>query len=175
MVVSPPCAFDQEFLDDLPYDPEVLLFDRLLELDAEHNRVRCRMVTHENLPLTASQRTHPVCHPRHVSGGLILHATGMLGFVHAYYLLGLRFRDGWVGYGTHVHRAVFRQMISPGDPVQATLVANRARMGKQRHFIRYKLEFRREGKLCYEGDQSAVWIRGNRQEIGARPTPAGSA
>jgi hypothetical protein len=32
-----------------------------------------------------------------VSGGLILHLTGIAGIAHAYYVLGLRHRDGWIG------------------------------------------------------------------------------
>ena len=159
MSVSFPTSFDQAFLDDLPYEPGVLLFDQLLEVDREQSLVRCRMATHADLPLTRSQRVHPVCHPRHINGGLILHATGMLGFVHAYHVLDLRFADGWVGYGTHVHRAVFRRMILPGDHVEASCRATRARLGKDRHFIRYRLEFSSEGALCYEGQQSAVWVR----------------
>ncbi|MBW2523891.1 MAG: hypothetical protein JRI23_06945 [Deltaproteobacteria bacterium] len=162
-----PTEFEQAFLDDLPYDPEVLLFDRLLEVDREQSLVRCRMATRADLPLTRSQRIHPVVHPRHINGGLILHATGMLGFVHAYHVLDLRFADGWVGYGTHVHRGIFRRMILPGDAVQASCQATRARMGKDRHFIRYRLEFRSDEGLCYEGDQSAVWVRSDRGSVEA--------
>ena len=29
----------------------------------------------------------------------MVHLTGMLGFMHAYYVLGLRHADGWIGYG----------------------------------------------------------------------------
>ena len=46
-------------------------------------------------PLTRAQRAHPVFHPRHVSGGLMVHMTGMVAFVHAYYVLDLRHADGW--------------------------------------------------------------------------------
>ena len=88
----------------------------------------------------------------------MVHATGMLGFVHAYYLLGLRHRDGWIGYGTNLERVVFRKLVAPGEPIFATCTAVRQRLGKTRHFIRYRLEFTHEGKLCYEGDQKAVWI-----------------
>src|SRR4051794_28786254 len=35
--------FDAAFLADLPYDPEVLLFDGLLLVDAEQSRVQCSM------------------------------------------------------------------------------------------------------------------------------------
>jgi hypothetical protein len=159
MLPRTPCAFDRELLDDLSYEPEVLLFDQLLELNEAQSLVRCRMPAHADLPLTRSQRAHPIRHPRHVNGGVIIHATGMIGFVHAYFLLGLRHRDGWVGYGTHIHRAVFRRMIVPGPPAEASCRATRVRKGKTRYFVRYALEFRQEGALCYQGDQSAVWLR----------------
>ena len=89
----------------------------------------------------------------------MVHATGMLGFVHAYHLLGLRHHEGWIGYGTHLHSAVFRKLVEPGAPIDATCVATRTRLGKVRHFVRYSFEFRHEGQLCYEGDQTAVWLR----------------
>jgi hypothetical protein len=151
--------FEQAFLDDLPYHPDVLLFDRLLEVDRDKSLVRCSWPTHDELPLTRKQRAHELRHPRHVAGGLMVHATGMLGFVHAYYLLGLRHHEGWVGYGTHIHRVVFRKLVSPGKPIDATCRAIRQRIGKERHFLRYEFEFRHEGELCYEGEQSAFWTR----------------
>jgi hypothetical protein len=149
---------DAEFMADLPYDPEVLFFDELLEIDRAKSRIRCRMPTDRPMPFVASQRVHPVLHPRHVAGAVMVHATGMLGFVHAYYLLGLRHGDGWIGYGTHIHRVVFRKLVPPGEPIEAVCEATRARLGKSRHFIRYRFEYRHQGDVCYEGDQSAVWM-----------------
>jgi hypothetical protein len=154
-----PCSFDRDFLDDSPYDPSVLLLDRLLELDPQRSMVRCRMPTWPSDPFTLAQRTHPVRHPAHVSGAAILQATASLGFVHAYYLLGLRHREGWIGYGTHIHRAVFRRLITPGVPVEATCIATRIRPDDDRYAVRYRFDFRAEGRRCYEGDQSAFWLR----------------
>ncbi len=172
MTALPPpgSSFDETFLADLPYSPEVLFFDRILEIDAEKSLVRCRMPTDVPLPLTTSQRAHPLRHPQHVAGAVMVHATGMLGFVHAYYLLGVRHADGWIGYGTHIHRVVFRKLVAPGSPIEATCIATRKRIGKTRHILRYSFEFRHEGAVCYEGDQSAVWIN-----TVAEGTPAESA
>jgi hypothetical protein len=153
-----PHRFDAEFLADLPYDPSVLFFDELTEIDPARGLVRCRMPTDVPMPFVDAQRAHPALHPRHVAGAVMVHATGMLGFVHAYYLLGLRHRDGWIGYGTHIHRVVFRKLVSPGIPIDATCIATRSRLGKRRHMIRYSFEFRHEGAVCYEGDQTAVWM-----------------
>lgn len=153
-----PRAFDEAFLADLPYSPEVLFFDAILAMDADKRSVVCRMPTNVALPLTSAQRAHPKRHPRHVAGAVMVHATGMLGFVHAYHLLGLRHHQGWVGYGTHIHRVVFRKLVEPGTPIEASCVATKMRLGKVRHFIRYEFEFRHEGSVCYEGEQSAVWL-----------------
>lgn len=169
-----PAEFDAEFLADCPYDPtQVFFFDKILELDREKKRVVCSMPTHDELPITRAQRAHPVRHPRHVAGAIMIHATGMLGFVHAYYMLGLRHRDGWIGYGTHIHRVVFRKLVPPGEPIVATLDVTRQRLGKSRHFIRYAFEFRHQGDVCYEGDQTAVWM--NVHEASASPTEGPTA
>lgn len=157
--MTSPSDFEQAFLDDLPYDPAVLLFDQLLEVDREKSRVVCRMPTERALPFTSHQRAHAVRHPRHVAGAALIHATGMLGFVHAYYVLGLRHADGWIGYGTHIHSAAFRKLVPPGSPIECAGRATRVRLGRSRHVIRYEFEFRHEGELCYEGDQTAIWSR----------------
>jgi 3-hydroxymyristoyl/3-hydroxydecanoyl-(acyl carrier protein) dehydratase len=158
---GPTPRFDDQFLADLPYDPEVLLFDELLEVDREASRVRCRMPTLETLPFTRSQRAHPVRHPRHVAGAVMIHATGMLGFIHAYYVLGLRHGEGWVGYGTNIHDAKFRKLVPPGTPIEATCTALKVRSGKSRHVTRYEFRFEHEGELCYEGEQTAIWMNVN--------------
>jgi len=154
-----PRPFDQEFLDDLPYDPGLLLFDELLEIDEELSRVRCKWRTSGREPITNAQRNHPLRHPAHVSGALMVHATGMLGFVHAYYLLGLRHRDGWIGYGTHMQRAVFRKLVPPVEVIIASCHSTRLRLGQSRHFVRYAFDLRHQGERCYQSEQSAMWLR----------------
>lgn len=151
--------FSAEFLADLPYEPAVLLFDRLLEVDKERSYVRCRMPTTGPIPFMDRQRAHDVFHPSHVAGAAMIHATGMLGFIHAYYVLGMRHRNGWIGYGTHIHKAVFRKLVPPGTPIEAACRATKLRLGKARHVIRYDFEFKHEGQVCYEGDQTAMWMK----------------
>lgn len=150
---------DAEFMADLPYDPEALFVEELVEIDREQSLVRCRVPTYDDMLLTRSQRVDPIRHPRHVAGAVLVHVTGMLGFVHAYHILGLRHKDGWIGYGTHIHKAVFRKLVTPGAPIETVCRATRVRSGKVRHFVRYSFEFRHEGALCYEGDQTAVWLK----------------
>ncbi len=150
---------DPAFLADLPYGPDVLFFDTLLELDREKSTIRCSMPTDQPMPFTSSQRAHPTLHPSHVAGAVMVHATGMLGFIHLYYALDYRHRDGWIGYGTHIHKVVFRKLVPPGAPIEALCVATKQRLGKTRHVIRYSFEFRHEGAICYEGDQTAMWFK----------------
>jgi hypothetical protein len=75
---------DPDFVADCPYGPGGLLLDDILSVDKERGHIVARMLTHDDLPLTREQRAHPVRHPHHVSGGLIVHMTGLIGFVHAY-------------------------------------------------------------------------------------------
>ena len=150
---------DAAFLADLPYDPEVLFFDELLEIDAETSRVRCRMPTDQPMPFVGAQRAHPVLHPRHVAGAVMVHATGMLGFIHAYYLLGLRHKEGWIGYGTHIHEGRFRRMGEIGAPMELECQATRIRRIAGSIVGRYRFVFTQGGDVIYEGDQTALWTR----------------
>src|SRR5258707_15889858 len=132
---------DPEFVADCPYGPGGLLIDELLLVDAERSLVRARMPTFDELPLTREQRAHPVRHPRHVAGGLMVHMTGMLGFVHAYYVLGLRHADGWVGYGAKIHSARFKALAPPGEPLILECRAKQMRRGDTSVFARYEFAF----------------------------------
>ncbi len=152
-------ALDPEFVADCPYGPGGLLIDDILEIDAENGRVVARMPTHDDLPLTREQRAHPVRHPRHVSGGLMVHMTGMVGFVHAYYVLGLRHSDGWVGYGGRIHLAKFLALASPGEPLVLDCKAKQTRKMQKSVFCRYDFVFTQGSTRIYEGDQSAMWMR----------------
>jgi hypothetical protein len=159
-----PGPFDPRFLDDLPYDPEALFLDRIESVDEARSEIVCRMPTDRSLPLTASQRVHEVRHPRHVAGALMVHVTGMLGFVHAYHLEGLRHAEGWVGYGTHIHKATFRKLVPPGSPLLCACRQVKVRRGKGRFFSTYAFAFHHEGELAYESEQSAMWLRPEAKE-----------
>jgi hypothetical protein len=98
-------------------------------------------------------------HFGHVSGGLMVHMTGMVAFVHAYYLYGLRHADGWVGYGAKIHSARFRALAPPGEPMHLECKATQARRTPTSVFARYSFRFTHGKTLVYEGDQSALWTR----------------
>jgi len=150
---------DPEFAADCPYAPGGLLLDEIVEIDAQNHRVVGRMPTSDELPLTREQRAHPVRHPRHVSGGLMVHMTGMIAFAHAYYVLGLRHADGWVGYGAKIHSARFRALAPPGEPMLLECKALQMRRGERSVFARYAFRFTQQERLVYEGDQSALWTK----------------
>ncbi len=150
---------DPAFAADCPYAPGAQLLDEIVAIDRETSTIVARMLPTEELPITRDQRVHPERHPRHVSGGLMIHATGILGFAHAYYLLELRHGDGWIGYGTHIHQARFRRMGKMNEPIELSCKATNVRRIKGTIVARYEFAFRQSGELIYEGDQTALWTR----------------
>jgi hypothetical protein len=150
---------DPAFVADCPYGPEGLLIDALLRVDRDASLVVARMPTHDDLPLTREQRAHPVRHPRHVSGGLMVHMTGMVAFLHAYYVLDLRHADGWIGYGGRIHSARFKALARPGEPMELECKATQVRQTPKSVLGRYDFRFHQAGVLVYEGDQTALWSK----------------
>jgi hypothetical protein len=152
-------SLDPAFLEDCPYAPEALLIDEIVEVNRGESMVRVRMPAHAELPLTRAQKVHPVRHPQHVSGGLMVHMTGMVGFVHAYYVLDLRHREGWIGYGVKIHHARFHTLAGMGEPILIKGWTTQMRRGTKNILARYSFEFTQGDKLVYEGDQTAMWTR----------------
>lgn len=150
---------DPEFIADCLYGPEAQLIDEVVSVDKEASRVVVRMPTHEKLPLTEHQRVHPTRHPRHVSGGLMVHMTGVVGFAHAFYVWDLRAKDGWTGYGVRIYSARFHNLAVPGEPLFLDCKCVHARKGEKQILGRYEIEFRQKDKLVYQGDQVALWTR----------------
>jgi hypothetical protein len=151
---------EPEFLEDCFYGPDAVLIDEILSVDRELGVVRARMPTDDRMPLTRDQRGDPRLHPRHVAGALLVHATGILGFVHAYYVLDLRHADGWVGFGTHIHSARFRALCTIGEPLIAECRQLSVRRLVGNLFARYAFRFTQGENVVYESEQSAVWRRG---------------
>ena len=152
-------GLDPAFIADCPFGPGGLLIDELLEVNVEQSMVRVRMPANSDLPLTREQRNHPVLHPPHVSGGLMVHMTGMVGFVHAYYVFNLRHADGWVGYGVRIHHARFHNLAATDVPLVLKGWTTHARKSPAKILARYQFEFTQGAKLIYEGDQTALWTR----------------
>lgn len=162
--LSSPMPLDPAFVADCPYGPGGLLLDAIVAIDAEKNYVAATMPTHADLPLTREQRAHPVFHPRHVSGGLMVHMTGMVAFVHSYYVLGLRHGEGWIGYGGRIHSAKFKALARPGPSLLLECTAKQMRKTPKQVLARYEFRFTQEGTLVYEGDQTALWMKLERED-----------
>jgi hypothetical protein len=154
------CAvpLDAGFLADCPYQPEAVLLDEIVAIDKERGLVRARMFTRADLPLTRFQRVDPVRHPHHVNGGLLVHLTGMLGFVHAYHVLGLRYREGWIGVGALIHKARYPNMALIGKPLELLLKATNVREGNKKKVVSYDFLFTQDGNTVYESNQTAMWM-----------------
>jgi len=125
--------FTQAFIDDLPTD--------------------------QTFPLTTAQRGPTNVHPRHVAGGILVHITGMMGWAHAYHLPGLRHKDGWLGYGTHIHTATFRKLVTLGPPVMCTANQKKARKISGKIFSTYQLKYEQSGEEVFVSEQSAIWLQ----------------
>ena len=152
-----PQPIDPEFVADCPYGPGGLLIDEITRIDKAESLVIARMPTHDELPLTREQRAHPTRHPRHVSGGLMVHMTGMVALAHAYYVLGLKHADGWIGYGGRIHSARFKALARPGRPLALECRATQLRQTPTSCLGRYAFRFLQDDALVYEGDQTALW------------------
>ena len=150
---------DPAFIADCPYEPAAILIDDIVSRDPATSTIVANLITHDDLPLTAAQRAHPVRHPRHVAGGLMVHLTGILGFVHAYHLLDLRHADGWIGYGTHIHAGRFRRMGKIGPPMLLSCQALQVRKIRGVIVARYKFLFTQEGESIYEAEHSAIFTQ----------------
>lgn len=152
-------ALDPAFVADCPYGPGALLIDDIVRVDREASTIVARMPTHPELPITRDQRSHPERHPLHVSGGLMIHATGIVGFAHAYYVMDLRHADGWIGYGTHIHEGRFKKMGKVGPALLLTCSATNVRKIRGAIVARYTMRFEQDGDVVYEGEQSAIFTR----------------
>lgn len=150
---------DEALVADCPYGPEGIFIDEILEVDVAQRRVVARMPTCEELPLTRAQRVHPVRHPRHVAAGLMVHVTGIMGYLHLYLVEGLRHRDGWSGFGVRIHEARFSRVAHVGPPLELSVECAGSRRVGERLFSRYRFQFRQEGELFYRSEQSAVWSK----------------
>jgi len=162
-VVAFPAALAEQarhFLSTTPYDPRALLVGAVLAVEPSPGRVLARMDTTQPLPFVDAQRGPPEVHPRHVNGGVMVHMTGMLGLLHAYFVLGLRFDQGWIGFGGRIHRAEFRALARVGPPLDLELRETRRREGADRCVVRYDFIFSQGDVRCYVGDQTATWLRG---------------
>lgn len=148
----------EAFLASSLYEPEAFLIDEVARLDREERVVEARMDTTRPLAYTALQRPSET-HPAHVAAPELLMLTGNLGFLHAWFIHGCRFDDGWAGFGNRIHRADFKKLARLGPPLELLSRETRTRAGEKRLVMRMEFEFTQEGQRVYAGDQSAMFFR----------------
>jgi 3-hydroxymyristoyl/3-hydroxydecanoyl-(acyl carrier protein) dehydratase len=73
-----------------------------------------------------------------------------------------------VGYGARIDRAKFVALAPPGEPLVLSCRATQIRKGAQRTLGKYAFQFEQAGKLVYESEQTALWVRvtGDEQPVG---------
>ena len=99
----------------------------------------------------------------------MVHMTGMVGFVHAYYVLGLKHKDGWIGYGGRIYDA---QVPRPRQAGRAAHPRGQGHAGPpQRERASSpgtSSEFFQGETLVYTGEQSAMWMRVAKDAVSVR-------
>jgi hypothetical protein len=149
----------QRFLDTFLYREEAVLVDEITELDAEARRIVGLLESTRTLPFAECQRVSQG-HPAHVSAAELLMATGSLGCLHAYLFHGCRWDEGWAGFGNRIHRADFKRLAAIGPPIRLESRESRTRVGPNRIVIRFEFRFHQDDDLVYQGDQSAMFVKG---------------
>ncbi len=148
----------QGFLDTFLYTEQAVLIDEIVALDREQSRIEALLDTTRPLPFAACQRTSE-SHPGHVSGAELLMVTGALGCLHAWFFHGVRWSEGWAGFGNRVHRADFKRLARLGPPIRLESRETRTRARESRVVLRYEFRFTQGEELVYHGDQSAMFVR----------------
>jgi hypothetical protein len=151
-------ALPDDFAAESMYDAEQWFIHDLLEVDREGGRLVGSLDTTRIGPLVTAQRPWPG-HERHLPGAVAVQMTATLGQLHAIYVLDLRATEGWVGFGTHIHKARFPQMGRIGPPVRAEVRSTRVRTIRGTVFVAYTFRFEQDGALVYEADHTAAWFR----------------
>jgi hypothetical protein len=150
----------QAFLDTFLYREPAVLVDEITAIDAEAGRIDALLETGGRaFPFAEAQRTS-ANHPAHVSGAELVMVTGALGCLHAWLFHGVRWDEGWAGFGNRIHRADFKRLARLGPTIELVSTETRRRVGPKRVVLRYAFEFRQEGELVYVGDQSAMFVKG---------------
>jgi hypothetical protein len=129
-----------------------------LSIDVEERCIEARMDTERFLPIGQYQRGDQSIHPRHVSAPELVLLTGNLGALHAWFIHGCRWDEGWVGFGNRIWRADFRDIVHIGPELLLSSKETRTRVGASRIVMRLQFEFRQEGRSVYRGDQTAIFL-----------------
>ena len=149
----------QAFLDTFLYGESAVLVDEITALDADAGRLEAILETEgRSFPFAEAQRTS-TNHPGHVSGAELVMVTGALGCLHAWLFHGVRWDEGWAGFGNRIHRADFKSLARIGPPLHLESQETRSRVGPQRVVLRYDFHFKQGDDTVYVGDQTAMFFR----------------
>ncbi|RMD85339.1 MAG: hypothetical protein D6815_02115 [Candidatus Dadabacteria bacterium] len=147
------------FVETFIYEPAAFIIDAVLDVDYDQRALRARTETSRHWPIASLQRGPAHVHPRHVSGPELILLTGNLGCLHAYLFHSVRWNQGWVGYGSRIHRADFRELVRLGPPLESCCRETQVRRGRRRIVARYQFEFYQEGRLVFRSDQTAMFLK----------------
>jgi hypothetical protein len=89
----------------------------------------------------------------------LIMATAHMGSLHGWFFYGLRWDQGWVGFGNRIHRADFKSLALIGPPLDLRSRETARRVGARRIVVRFEFDFRQEGRPVYYGDQTAMFVK----------------
>lgn len=170
-MAKPDPAELERFLASFLYREEGFLLDEVVDLDRDARSAHARLDTSKPLPYTSLQR-NSAHHPPHVAAAEMLALTGSLGCLHAWFFHGVRWDQGWTGFGSRIHRADFKNLARVGPPLELRSRETRSRAGARRVVIRYEFRFEQQGRVVYLGDQSAMFLK---EPDLSREEPGGAA
>lgn len=145
------------FLEHFLYSPEVFFLTGVTS--ASDGRIEAVCDTTQHFPLASHQRGDPKKHPPHVSAPELLMMTGSLGCLSAYFFHGCKWQEGWVGFGSRIHRADYRDIAHLGPELTLVSEETKTRVGARRVVLRFAFEFSQGGRVVYRGDQTAMFVR----------------
>lgn len=148
----------RRFLETFLYGEAAVLVDEIVSVDRSTHEIAAWLDTRRPLPFSSQQRVD-ARHPAHVSAAEILMATGSLGCLSAWLFHGVRWDEGWSGFGNRIHRADFKSLARLGPALALHARETQWRDGPRRVVIRCEFRFEQEGRLVYTGDQSAMFFK----------------
>ncbi len=148
----------RRFVETFLYREPAFLIDEIVAVDHDQRRIEALFDTRRPLPFAQEQRTD-ANHPAHVSAAELVMATGSLGCLSAWLFHGVRWDEGWSGFGNRIHRADFKALAAIGPPLRLTSRETQWRDGPRRILIRWDFVFEQDGRTIYTGDQTAMFFK----------------
>ena len=87
----------------------------------------------------------------------MIHLTSMLGLLYSWCLEGIRFSEGWVGYGARIYNAEVRSLARIGPPLDLRIRVIRRRSTNTTLILRMSFEFTQEDRLVYRSEQAGAF------------------